>query len=98
MRAEDSRLMGDMKIMKRAYTELFAMNNQLISNYNLRSNNHETLLQSLKEVNQMIQKTANLRLGRAKSSVISECRSAVKENNIRALINIMRSGSQYPNN
>jgi Bardet-Biedl syndrome 2 protein len=92
IRAEDSRLMTDMPSMRRAYTELQTYNNQLIQGYNIRASNHETLLAALKEVNMMIQRTANLRVGKPKSRVISECRSAVKTNNFAALKRIMTLG------
>eukprot|EP01041_Mallomonas_annulata_P010049 gene10049-20934_t len=89
VRAEDARLMGDMESMKRAYTELFSLNNNLIGGYNLRAGNHEGLLAALKEVNQMIQKAANLRVGAAKTRVVNECRAAVKKNNMPALLRIV---------
>lgn len=92
MRAEDSRLLVDMKSMRRAYTELFSLNNQLISNYNLRANNHESLMSSLKDVNVMIQKSANLRVGKAKATLISDCRSAVKANDMQSLLRIIHQG------
>jgi Bardet-Biedl syndrome 2 protein len=88
--AEDSRLIHDMQSMKRSYTELFSMNNQLISGYNLRSSNHENLLSALKEVNKMIQRVSNLRAGKAKTSMINECRQAVKQNNMTALMKIIK--------
>jgi Bardet-Biedl syndrome 2 protein len=92
IRAEDSRLMYDMENMRRAYTELAAMNTQMIANYNIRSTNHENLLNALKEVNQMIQKAANLRLGKAKSRAISDCRAAVKQNDLQSLFRIIKHG------
>ena len=46
--------------------------------YNVRAANHENLLAALKEVNQMIQRSANLRAGKAKSRVVADCRAAVK--------------------
>lgn len=92
VRAEDSRLMSDMDCMRRAYTELFALNNQLIGGYNVRAGNHEGLLVALKEVNQVIQKAANLRVGEAKTRVIRECRSAVKANNMNTIIRIISQG------
>eukprot|EP00607_Mallomonas_marina_P009864 CAMPEP_0182420674 /NCGR_PEP_ID=MMETSP1167-20130531/5644_1 /TAXON_ID=2988 /ORGANISM="Mallomonas Sp, Strain CCMP3275" /LENGTH=760 /DNA_ID=CAMNT_0024596939 /DNA_START=242 /DNA_END=2524 /DNA_ORIENTATION=+ len=98
VRAEDARLMGDMESMRRAYTELFALNNNLVGGYNLRSGNHEGLLEALKEVNQMIQRAANLRIGNAKTRVISECRAAVKKNNMSALLRIINNGSQDNSN
>lgn len=92
IRAEDSRLMNDMDTMRAAYNELFSLNNQLIGGYNIRSNNHQGLLAALKEVNQMIQKAANLRVGRAKTAVINECRAAVKKNNMGSLISLITRG------
>jgi Bardet-Biedl syndrome 2 protein len=93
VRAEDSRLLADMKTMRKAYTQLYALNNQLISNYNLRANNHETLLSSLKEVNNMIQKVANLRVGKTKATLIADCRNAVKANDMEGLLLLLRQGN-----
>jgi Bardet-Biedl syndrome 2 protein len=92
VRAEDSRLLNDMVVMRRAYTDLHALNNQLVGGYNIRAANHEGLLAALKEVNQTIQRAANLRVGRAKTSVISECRAAVKANNLSLLFSLVKSG------
>ncbi|MNE93908.1 hypothetical protein D3C80_1918160 [compost metagenome] len=63
-----------------------------MNEYTKRSNNHNELLSSLKEVNQMIQKAARLRLGDSKARVIAECRQAVKTNNIHSLFKIIQSG------
>ena len=93
VRAEDSRLMTDMSSMRRAYTELFALNNNLIMGYNVRASNHEGLLAALKEVNLMIQRSANVRVGKAKTSIIADCRAAVKANNMSSLYRIMRYGN-----
>ena len=95
MRVEDSRLMEDMETMRRAYTDLNSLNNQLVANYNIRAKSHEDLLSSLKEVNQMIQRAANLRAGSAKTRVISECRAAVKSNNFSALNKIICQGYEH---
>lgn len=92
IRAEDSRLMGDMPSMRRAYTELFSLNSQLAVGYNVRATNHAGLLAALKEVNLMIQKAANLRVGKAKQRVIADCRTSVKTNNLTSLLRIMRQG------
>jgi Bardet-Biedl syndrome 2 protein len=81
--------MVDMESMRRAYTELFGLTNQLIGGYNTRAANHEALLTALKQINQVIQKASNLRVGNAKTKVINECRAAVKANNMDALTNII---------
>jgi Bardet-Biedl syndrome 2 protein len=96
IRAEDSRIMTDMESMRRAYTELYTYNNQLISGYNIRASNHENLLAALKEVNLMIQRAANLRVGTPKTTVVTECRAAVKGNNMTELLRIVKTGSNKP--
>lgn len=47
--------------MKRGYMELNTVNRDLISQYNIRCNNHTELLSNLKIVNQTIQKAGRLR-------------------------------------
>ncbi len=82
--------MGDMRAMKRAYTELSALNNGLVAAHEARARNHTDLLDGLKQVNQMISKAASLRVGRAKEAIIKDCRQAVKANKILTLTQIMR--------
>ena len=47
--------------MRRGYTELYNMNRDLINGYKIRCTNHQELLNSLKIVNQVIQKSGKLR-------------------------------------
>ena len=47
--------------MRRGYTELYNMNRDLINGYKIRCSNHQELLNSLKLVNQVIQKAGKLR-------------------------------------
>ena len=96
VRAEDSRLMSDMPLMRRAYTELFTTNKQLLGGYGIRRKTHEDLVLSLKEVNNMIQKAANLRVGKLKTTIVSECRANVKSNNLVALLKIIKNGTEHP--
>jgi Bardet-Biedl syndrome 2 protein len=84
--------MVDMFTMRKAYTDLISLNTTLLNSYQQRAHNHEMLLGALKEVNQMIQKAANLRLGNSKNRVISECRAAVKNNNMQAMLRILQFG------
>eukprot|EP00965_Chrysotila_dentata_P190584 6173976-Pleurochrysis_carterae.AAC.5 len=93
IKAEDARLLGNIKAMRAAYGQLYTLNGSLLGEYNKRANNHKHLLEALKEVNQMIQKAARLRVGTAKTRVIAACRAAIKANNIHALFKIMKSGS-----
>ncbi|TRY66623.1 hypothetical protein DNTS_034060 [Danionella cerebrum] len=93
VQAEDARLMGDWRNMKKRYIELYDLNRDLINEYKIRSNNHNALLTRLKAVNQAIQRAGRLRVGKPKTHVIAACRDAIKNNNINALFKIMRAGS-----
>ncbi|TYZ62528.1 hypothetical protein PybrP1_012710 [[Pythium] brassicae (nom. inval.)] len=94
IRAEDSRILNDMSRMRRYYSELFTLNNQLLGEYTKRNTNHQALLDALKEVNSMIQLAARLRFGSAKSTVVAACRKAIKNNNIHALFYIIKTGKE----
>ncbi|XP_060066741.1 Bardet-Biedl syndrome 2 protein homolog [Ylistrum balloti] len=93
VRAEDARLMGDMKNMRKGYMELFNMNRDLINGYKIRCGNHQELLASLKQVNQVIQKAGRLRVGRYKTQVVNACRGAIKSNNVSSLFKIIKTGA-----
>ncbi|RXG61419.1 Bardet-Biedl syndrome 2 protein-like [Armadillidium vulgare] len=92
VRAEDARIIGDMQSMKKWYGELYAVNQDMISNYKIRVNNHHELLSCLKQVNQTIQKAGRLRVGKSKTLVVNACRQAIKNNNLGALTKIMKTG------
>jgi len=85
IRAEDARMKGDMPAMRNCYAELWELNQSQIAEYTKRATNHTKLLSSLKEVNNMIQKAAQLRVGKAKAKVVSDCRNAIKSNNVHNL-------------
>ncbi|CUG90518.1 Hypothetical protein, putative [Bodo saltans] len=92
IKAEDARILNDMRNMKKMYGSLYEVNRELMGEYLKRSNNHNELLAALKEVNTMIQKAGQLRLGQAKQRLINECRSAIKANNIHSLFHIIKTG------
>jgi Bardet-Biedl syndrome 2 protein len=80
------------QVMTRYYAELFKLNQQLVAEYNKRVVNHQALLDSLKDVNHMIQKASNLRMGSAKTRVVTDCRAAIKTNNVQSLFQIVSTG------
>uniref|UniRef100_A0A673JBW3 BBSome complex member BBS2 n=1 Tax=Sinocyclocheilus rhinocerous TaxID=307959 RepID=A0A673JBW3_9TELE len=92
VQAEDARLMGDWRNMKKRFIELYDLNRDLINEYKIRSNNHNALLARLKSVNRAIQRAGRLR-GGGQNNVITACRDAIKNNNINALFKIMRAGT-----
>jgi Bardet-Biedl syndrome 2 protein len=79
VKAEDYRMLSDMKQLKKVFSSLQQTNNELIGEYNKRANNHSQLLEQLKQVNMMIQKAARLRIGAPKTRVVSACRQAIKK-------------------
>ncbi|KAG8510037.1 Bardet-Biedl syndrome 2 protein [Galemys pyrenaicus] len=93
VRAEDARLMRDMKTMKSRYMELYDLNKDLLNEYKIRCSNHTELLENLKAVNQAIQRAGRLRVGKPKNQVITACRDAIRSNNINTLFRIMRVGT-----
>ncbi|XP_012611410.2 BBSome complex member BBS2 isoform X1 [Microcebus murinus] len=93
VRAEDARLMRDMRTMKNRYMELYDLNKDLLNGYKIRCNNHTELLGNLKVVNQAIQRAGHLRVGKPKNQVITACRDAIRSNNINTLFRIMKVGT-----
>ncbi|KAF4525124.1 hypothetical protein B566_EDAN005066, partial [Ephemera danica] len=61
VRAEDARLIGDIYAMKKWYSQLASMNSDLLREYKIRSKNHEDVMETLKDINQCIQKASKLR-------------------------------------
>ncbi|KAI1285192.1 Bardet-Biedl syndrome 2 protein [Halotydeus destructor] len=92
VRAEDARLLGEFRPMKGLYGELNALNRELISEYKIRSQNHQDLVNTLKQINVIIQKAGNLRVGQSKTRLIQSCRLAIKQNNMNTLAKIIMSG------
>lgn len=93
VKAEDSRLLGDMPSMKQHYAGLYNLNNELLGELRKRQTNHTELLGCLKKVNLMIQKGARLRVGKPKADLITQCRAAIKANNIARLMEIIQHGA-----
>lgn len=63
VRAEDSRLIGDIKTMKKHYSNIMVCNRTIHQDLLKRNANNEILMKSLKEVNLMISKASQLRVG-----------------------------------
>merc|ERR1712110_345580 len=91
VKAEDYRMLSDMSNLKKVFSSLQQTNGDLIAEYNKRANNHQQLLEQLKQVNMMIQKAGRLRVGAPKTRVVSACRPAIKNNN-HELFQIIRTG------
>ncbi|KAI6661902.1 Bardet-Biedl syndrome 2 protein-like [Oopsacas minuta] len=92
IRAEDCRLLGNIRDMKKAYSQLMELNHDLITGYKIRTGNHLEFLECLKIVNQAIQKSGRLRVGKPKTQVVNGCRNAIKNNNFQGLAKIIKTG------
>ncbi|PNF42357.1 hypothetical protein B7P43_G03680 [Cryptotermes secundus] len=92
VRAEDARHLDDMKSMRKWYLELNDVNTDMIRGYNIRCKNHQELLESLRQLNVIIQKAARLRVGKYKTNIVNLCRTALKNNNLNSLVKIMKNG------
>ncbi|XP_054272128.1 Bardet-Biedl syndrome 2 protein homolog [Macrosteles quadrilineatus] len=92
VQAEDLRLLQQMKDMRDCYNDLQQINEELVHTYAVRVANHELLLETLRSINVIIQQAARLRVGKHKNDVITHCRSAMSNNNISALIKVIKTG------
>ncbi|CAH8467096.1 unnamed protein product [Schistosoma rodhaini] len=93
VKAEDYRLAGNWKSMKKTIQLLSISNHDIMSNYHSRITNYEASMNYLKYINQIIEHVSSLRVGKFKTNVITMCHNALKENNIGALKKIFRTGS-----
>ncbi|XP_039274908.1 Bardet-Biedl syndrome 2 protein homolog [Nilaparvata lugens] len=92
VQAEDARLLQCLKDMREFYTELYQVNEEMINTHTVRRTNHEQLLESLRQINLIIQQAARLRVGKPKSDIVTYSRAAIANNNINALIKIIKTG------
>ena len=94
VKAEDARVLKDMPLLKKVYAGLQQDNGLLVAEYMKRQNNYEQLVKCLKEINLMINKAANLRVGPAQSRIVGLCRAAIKANNTHLLAQIIKTGKE----
>ena len=94
VRAEDARMQREVVRVQTAYQRAWDSNAELLGEYAKRELNQAQLLKALKEVNTMIQRAARCRMGEAKTRLIAACRQAIKGNNTKALLKIMKVGKE----
>ncbi|SCU69178.1 intergrin alpha chain protein, putative [Trypanosoma equiperdum] len=94
VRAEDSRLISDIVSMRRHYSQLYELDKELIDENLKLSNNFKELKSALKRLNGFIAKAGKLRIGRARTQLVAECRECVKASNMQSLINLIRTGEK----
>ena len=92
IRSEDARLLKDWKLMIRYYDELNELNNDLQTCYEIRSSNYSDIVNTIKELNGIIQKSSRLRFGKHKTDPVTLSRNAIATNNAKTLIKAIRVG------
>lgn len=92
IRAEDTRLLKDWKLMKRFYAELDELNRNLQRSYEIRVANHCDVSNTIKQLNGIIQKASRLRFGKHKSDPVILSKNAIASNNAKSLIKAIRTG------
>ena len=78
VKAEASLLIYDIPGLRKNYALVQQENGNLIGEYLKRTNNHSELVQTLKELNNMIRQASNLRLGPDQKRVIAEARDCIR--------------------
>ncbi|KAF7495028.1 Bardet-Biedl syndrome 2 protein [Sarcoptes scabiei] len=89
VRAEDARLTEQYEQMKMIYQDLFNLNKDIMREYQIRYQNHIDLVDNLKQINLIIQRASNLRIGSFKTTFIKLCRDQIKEKNFSQLFKII---------
>ena len=79
VKAEASLLINDIETMRKNYAHVQQENGTLIGEYIKRTNNHQDLVATLKELNGMIRNASNLRVGAAQKRVVAEARDAIRK-------------------
>ncbi|KAL1501189.1 hypothetical protein ABEB36_006566 [Hypothenemus hampei] len=89
--AEDFRI-NDLTEMLECYRELDNVNKSLINGFNIKAQNYSEGIETMKSINNIIQKASRVRVGEFSTKMIGHCRNAIKNNNIDGLIKILRTG------
>ncbi|XP_058788699.1 Bardet-Biedl syndrome 2 protein homolog [Phymastichus coffea] len=92
IRLEDARLIENIEGMRRRLNQLKAVNSDLIRDHEIRSKSFAELVAVLKELNLGVQNASRLRVGKAATNCVQRCRTAIKEENGKALALAMRHG------
>jgi len=66
--------------MKKSYAVVQQENGSLVGEYLKRTNNHQDLIATLKELNNMIRNASNLRVGAMQKRVVFLSRECIKNN------------------
>jgi hypothetical protein len=94
VRAENNRVLRDMGEIRRTYAEIMDENHKVCLEIRKKSQNAATLNEMLRYVGNMINLTANMRVGAPRTKVNTLCRQALKSKQFVSLTHIMEKGSE----
>jgi hypothetical protein len=94
VKAEASLIISDIAGMRKNYAIVQQENGALVGEYIKRTNNHSSLVENLKALNNMIRSASNLRLGEHSKVIVAECRDCIKKQSLEHIRNIIERGSK----
>ena len=92
VKAEDNRLIDNIKGFEDYFRKIDVQNAQLLDEFEKRSEKYKQLLNDLKSVNEMIQLSSNLKCGKFKKAMVSECRRCIRNKDYDLLMKIISNG------
>ena len=93
MKAEASLIISDVTTMRKHYAMVQQENGSLIGEYIKRSNNHQDLVTTLKDLNAMIRNASNLRIGQWQKRIVAEARDCIRKQTTDKIQTIFEKGS-----
>ena len=92
VKVEDNRLLDNIKGFRDYFKKIDVQNAQLLDEFEKRSEKYQQLLNDLKSVNEMIQLSSNLKCGKFKKAMVSECRRCIRNKDYDLLMKIISNG------
>ncbi|XP_024945765.1 Bardet-Biedl syndrome 2 protein homolog [Cephus cinctus] len=92
IRFEDARILENVEDMRKRLNQLKAVNADLIREHEIRRNSHREFTKALKELNMGVQRASRFRVGKAAANAVAKCRTAIQDENSKALGLSLRYG------
>jgi len=93
IKSEDARMLELPDLIQKNYQACANGNNEMLGEFAKRENNQAELFKYLKLMNTLIQRSASLRVGTAKTRLIAAARTAIKDNSSKAFVKILKVGA-----
>ena len=95
VKAEDNRLIDNIKGFKDYFRKIDVQNNQLLDEFEKRSEKYQQLLSNLKSVNEIIQLGNNLKCGKYKKEMVIKYIKCIKNKDYALLIKIISNRESH---